>query len=60
MTAKSVGGKIHMQMDEGGSSIQHPVLPKVEVGGISSLFYAMERAHRIPRDVTENGGSTTS
>jgi hypothetical protein len=49
-----------MQMDEGGSSLQHRALPKAQAGDISRVFYAMERAHGIPGDVTENGGSATS
>jgi hypothetical protein len=45
-----------MQMDEGGSSLQHWVLPKSQTGDISRVCYAMERAHGIPREVTNNGG----
>jgi len=47
-----------MKMD-GGSSLQHWALLKAHARDISSLFYAMERAHRIPEDVIENGGSAT-
>ena len=60
MAANVVGEKLQMRMDEGGSNLQCRALPKDEVGGISILFHAMERAHEIPRDVTENGGSSTS
>jgi hypothetical protein len=47
--------------NKGGSSLQHHrALPKAQAGDISRVCYAMERDHRIPGDVTENGGSATS
>ena len=60
MATKSMGEKLHMKMDEGGSILQHQALPKAQEELISRLFYAMERAHEILGDVTENGGYATS
>ena len=50
MVAKSMGEKLQMQMDEGGSSLQRWTLPNAEVGVSQEFAMKFERNHRIPRD----------
>jgi hypothetical protein len=50
MAAKTVEEKLHMRMDERGSSLQRWVLPKAEVGVSQDFTMQFERTHGIPGD----------